>query len=133
MPTKEEELLRIATRVDTDIVGQDDDPAKVRASTAKLEARGKDRTISVGLKLNNPGMIKVGRKWKGLSPISEHPEFCTFSDAAWGVRAVAISLQEKAALGADPFAAVKAEINGKQGRDPYADEVIRQGLRLAGL
>jgi len=101
------------------------------AEAVEINRKGKDRTISIGLRLNNPGEIPHGRKFKGRNPSQEHNDLISFSDAVYGVRALAIVLRETQAP-ADLFAATKTEILAKCGRDPYSDETIAMGIRLAG-
>lgn len=51
-----------------------------------------------GIRNNNPGNIKHGDKWQGLAEKQTDPEFCTFKDARWGIRAIArllITYQDK--------------------------------------
>lgn len=51
-----------------------------------------------GIRLNNPGNIRHGDKWQGLAEKQTDPEFCTFSEPRWGIRAIArllITYQDK--------------------------------------
>jgi hypothetical protein len=41
-----------------------------------------------GIRLNNPGNIERGAKWKGLSDVQSDPRFCSFTDPEYGIRAL---------------------------------------------
>ena len=46
-----------------------------------------------GIRNNNPGNIEKGTsKWQGLSPVQTDSRFCQFTDATWGIRALAVLL-----------------------------------------
>lgn len=115
---------------------------EIARSEEKWEGKGKDRTVSIGLRLNNPLLLKHGRKWKGLNKIPEHREFCSFTDAVWGIRAAMLHLAEEFSAGTLPAdlnaeagkgarALLVAAIRKAQGRDPYTDETIDMGFRMA--
>lgn len=40
----------------------------------------------------NPGNIRKGAPWQGLSDVQDDPDFCTFSSPKWGFRAMGILL-----------------------------------------
>lgn len=42
-----------------------------------------------GIRNNNPGNIRHGDDWFGLSDEQTDPSFCQFKEARWGVRALA--------------------------------------------
>lgn len=42
-----------------------------------------------GIRLNNPGNIEQGAPWQGLSDVQADPRFCSFTDAEYGIRALA--------------------------------------------
>ena len=46
-----------------------------------------------GIRNNNPGNIRLGQQWQGLSPQQTDPEFCQFIDMAHGVRAIAVIIR----------------------------------------
>lgn len=51
-----------------------------------------------GVRLNNPGNIRKGEKWQGLSPEQPDSEFCSFITPSYGIRAMArllINYQDK--------------------------------------
>lgn len=41
-----------------------------------------------GIRNNNPGNIRRGQKWQGLSPLQTDNEFCVFSRPEYGIRAL---------------------------------------------
>lgn len=43
---------------------------------------------SRGIRNNNPGNIRHGEPWKGLSETQTDPDFCQFESMAWGCRAL---------------------------------------------
>lgn len=43
---------------------------------------------SLGLRNNNPGNIRKGSDWKGLSLIQPEINFCGFESVEWGIRAI---------------------------------------------
>jgi hypothetical protein len=45
--------------------------------------------IDRGFRNNNPGNIRLGQPWQGLSPTQTDPAFCQFVDPKWGIRAIA--------------------------------------------
>src|SRR5690606_14679818 len=54
-----------------------------------------------GIRNNNPGNIRHGDKWQGLAEKQTDPEFCTFAEPRWGIRAIArllITYQDKYGL-----------------------------------
>lgn len=48
---------------------------------------------SRGIRNNNPGNIRKGEKWQGLSAIQNDSSFCMFRSAEYGIRALAILLK----------------------------------------
>jgi len=42
-----------------------------------------------GVRNNNPGNIRHGEAWKGLSPTQTDPQFLQFSSPEYGIRAIA--------------------------------------------
>lgn len=42
-----------------------------------------------GIRNNNPGNLRHGAKWDGLSKEQSDPSFCTFDDPLYGIRALA--------------------------------------------
>lgn len=46
-----------------------------------------------GIRNNNPGNIRKGADWEGLSPNQSDSAFCTFTSAEYGIRAIAIILK----------------------------------------
>jgi hypothetical protein len=42
-----------------------------------------------GIRNNNPGNIRLGAPWVGLAPEQPDPDFCTFEDPKYGIRALA--------------------------------------------
>lgn len=42
-----------------------------------------------GIRNNNPGNIRLGLPWQGLSPTQTDPAFCQFVAPQWGIRAMA--------------------------------------------
>src|SRR4051794_28501090 len=43
-----------------------------------------------GIRNNNPGNIrKSATRWQGLASVQRDPDFCTFTAATWGIRAIA--------------------------------------------
>ena len=45
-----------------------------------------------GVRNNNPGNIRHGSAWNGLCAAQTDPQFCQFTDAKYGIRALAIIL-----------------------------------------
>lgn len=47
-----------------------------------------------GIRQNNPGNLEWGSPWQGLVPRaqSKSPRFCEFTDAVFGIRAIAVTL-----------------------------------------
>lgn len=45
-----------------------------------------------GIRNNNPGNLDRGAPWQGLVDNAAEPRFCTFKDATWGIRALAVTL-----------------------------------------
>jgi hypothetical protein len=45
-----------------------------------------------GIRNNNPGNLDKGSPWQGLVSNPSEPRFCTFKDAIWGIRALAVTL-----------------------------------------
>lgn len=51
-----------------------------------------------GIKNKNPGNIRHGDKWQGLAEVQQDPDFCTFLEPRWGIRAISrllITYQDK--------------------------------------
>lgn len=55
-----------------------------------------DMSVPRGIRLNNPGNIRVGDKWQGLmdpanmtTAQKREKEFCVFAEPKWGIRALA--------------------------------------------
>lgn len=42
-----------------------------------------------GIRNNNPGNIRHGDPWEGRAELQPDPEFVTFTDPKWGIRAIA--------------------------------------------
>lgn len=42
-----------------------------------------------GERNKNPGNIRIGQPWQGLSAKQTDPDFCQFIDPTWGIRAIA--------------------------------------------
>ena len=49
-------------------------------------------TVPRGIRLNNPGNIKHGDDWQGMSAEQADPDFITFISPVWGIRAMARTL-----------------------------------------
>lgn len=47
---------------------------------------------SRGVRNNNPGNLRHGAPWQGLADKQPDPDFCTFKSAAYGIRAMAVTL-----------------------------------------
>jgi len=47
------------------------------------------RTITRGIRNHNPGNIRKGDPWQGLSPVQDDRDFCVFISPKWGIRALA--------------------------------------------
>jgi hypothetical protein len=45
-------------------------------------------TTPRGIRNNNPGNIRKGAKWQGLSAFQQDSDFCEFDDAIYGIRAL---------------------------------------------
>lgn len=54
-----------------------------------------------GERNDNPGNIRHGSNWQGLAPTQPDPDFCTFTDAKYGFRALAKVLLVYRAKGFD--------------------------------
>jgi len=53
-----------------------------------------------GVRLNNPGNIRLGRTlWQGEATAQSDPDFITFSDPVWGLRAIAVILRHYQRMG----------------------------------
>lgn len=50
-------------------------------------------TETRGFRNNNPGNIRHGSPWVGLATNQNDPDFCTFVDMKYGVRAIAVILK----------------------------------------
>ena len=125
-----------------------------------------------GIRNNNPGNIRHGDKWQGLSAEQTDSEFCVFSQPEYGIRALCRILrtyQRKYGLRdvhsiINRFAPpvendtesyiksvclkldvtpetlkgimlnlLKAIIRHENGEQPYSDEVLLQGIEMAGV
>lgn len=130
-----------------------------------------------GIRNNNPGNIRHGDKWQGLSAEQTDSEFCVFSQPEYGIRALCrilqtyqrkyglrdvhsiinrfappvendtesyiksvclkldvtpetlIDLEEKGIM----LNLLKAIIRHENGEQPYSDEVLLQGIEMAGV
>ncbi|MDC9582362.1 hypothetical protein PSI15_12445 [Xenorhabdus sp. PR6a] len=45
-----------------------------------------------GIRNNNPGNLEMGSSWQGLTKAPQDKRFCSFVDAAYGIRALAVTL-----------------------------------------
>lgn len=50
-------------------------------------------SIPRGIRNNNPGNIRHGNDWKGLSEEQPDPAFCTFVSPEYGLRAIVVILR----------------------------------------
>ena len=130
-----------------------------------------------GIRNNNPGNIRHGDKWQGLSAEQTDSEFCVFSQPEYGIRALCrilrtyqrkyglrdvhsiinrfappvendtesyiksvclkldvtpetlIDLEETGIM----LNLLKAIIKHENGEQPYSDEVLLQGIEMAGV
>lgn len=130
-----------------------------------------------GIRNNNPGNIRHGDRWQGLSAEQTDSEFCVFSQPEYGIRALCrilrtyqrkyglrdvhsiinrfappvendtesyiksvclkldvtpetlIDLEEKGIM----LNLLKAIIRHENGEQPYSDEVLLQGIEMAGV
>lgn len=57
--------------------------------------------LTRGERNNNPGNIRHGSNWQGLAGMQPDPDFCTFTDAKYGFRALAKVLLVYRAKGFD--------------------------------
>ncbi|PHM69582.1 hypothetical protein [Xenorhabdus sp. KJ12.1] len=48
--------------------------------------------IPRGIRNNNPGNLEMGSPWQGLTKRPQDARFCSFTDAAYGIRALAVTL-----------------------------------------
>lgn len=133
--------------------------------------------VARGIRNNNPGNIRHGDKWQGLSAEQTDSEFCVFSQPEYGIRALCrilrtyqrkyglrdvhsiinrfappvendtesyiksvclkldvtpetlIDLEEKGIM----LNLLKAIIRHENGEQPYSDEVLLQGIEMAGV
>lgn len=133
--------------------------------------------VARGIRNNNPGNIRKGAKWQGLSAEQTDSEFCVFSQPEYGIRALCrilrtyqrkyglrdvhsiinrfappvendtesyiksvclkldvtpetlIDLEEKGIM----LNLLKAIIRHENGEQPYSDEVLLQGIEMAGV
>lgn len=46
-----------------------------------------------GIRNFNPGNIRKGCNWKGLSAFQKDPDFCQFTSIKWGLRALCVTLR----------------------------------------
>ncbi len=130
-----------------------------------------------GVRNNNPGNIRHGEKWQGLSENQTDGSFCIFSSPEYGIRALAkilMNYQKKYGLrdvrsiinrfappcendtesyiysvclklGVKPDTPIdvsepgiminllKSIIIHENGKQPYSDEVLKNGMKLAGI
>lgn len=49
--------------------------------------------LTRGIRNNNPGNIRRGSRWLGLSAVQNDKEFCSFSSMEYGIRALLITLR----------------------------------------
>lgn len=49
--------------------------------------------VTRGIRNNNPGNIRHGCKWQGLSSVQADRQFCQFTDMKYGVRAMIVTLR----------------------------------------
>jgi hypothetical protein len=55
--------------------------------------------IPRGIRNNNPGNIRHGADWQGMSPHQDDPDFVTFLSPPWGIRAIVRILRSYQARG----------------------------------
>lgn len=133
--------------------------------------------MSRGIRNNNPGNIRHGDKWQGLSETQTDNAFCQFVSPEYGVRALAkllLNYQKKynlttvvlivsrfappvendteayvysvcLKLGVKPDTPIdvsepgimlnllKAIIRHENGEQPYSDEILLKGMKMAGV
>ena len=51
-------------------------------------ANGSEKLLPRGIRNNNPGNIKLGTNWDGLSDEQNDDVFCQFKEPVWGIRAL---------------------------------------------
>lgn len=49
---------------------------------------GSEKLLPRGIRNNNPGNIKLGTAWDGLSDEQNDDVFCQFKEPVWGIRAL---------------------------------------------
>lgn len=49
---------------------------------------GSEKSLPRGIRNNNPGNIKLGTAWDGLSDEQNDDVFCQFKEPVWGIRAL---------------------------------------------
>lgn len=125
-----------------------------------------------GIRNNNPGNIRHGDKWRGLSASQPDPAFCTFVAPVYGIRAMVKILRNYRKRGINTVAEIisawaptvendtaayiksvcsrtgvgpndpieptnpdliKAIIKHENGSQPYSDNTINDGIKLAGV
>jgi hypothetical protein len=47
-----------------------------------------EATVPRGIRNNNPGNIRLGIAWQGLAATQTDPDFCQFTTAQYGIRAI---------------------------------------------
>lgn len=57
----------------------------------KMDTSIKAKPVPRGIRNNNPGNIRWGDDWQGLTPLAQRtdPAFCQFIAPEWGIRAMA--------------------------------------------
>lgn len=55
--------------------------------------------VSAGLRRNNPGNVRTGQPWQGLTEQQDDSGFCTFVDPEHGIRAMMLILHTYAGRG----------------------------------
>jgi hypothetical protein len=65
-------------------------------------------TSTRGERNNNPGNLRKGSPWQGLSRAQPDKDFCTFDDPAYGIRALAKVLLLYGMQGVDTVATIVA-------------------------
>jgi hypothetical protein len=129
-----------------------------------------------GIRNNNPGNIRLGIAWDGLATTQTDPDFCQFTTAQFGIRAIEKILLTYHSEGLNTITAiiskwappvenntqayidavcassgftatqtidvtemiqataiVEAIITHENGEQPYSQEIIQEGIALAGV
>jgi hypothetical protein len=82
-----------------------------------------------GFRNNNPGNIRKGIRWQGLSLAQTDPDFCVFVSPQWGLRAIAKILLSYESEGINTIeAAIKrwAPPSDNNPTDAYVETVCNQ-------